>query len=110
MIPRTSVFTPPPGYTRIKVVSSFDELISNRVSNAVSPKSFGNAVEDPKLVTHQKGQAAELSGENGFVFPGLGHFTRTDPFSLSIWVKTTSAAPKAIRSASANGRNAVAAT
>ena len=28
------------------------------------------------------GQAVELGGENGFTFPGVGHFTRADPFSL----------------------------
>ena len=40
------------------------------------------------------GKAAELSGENGFVFPGLGTFTRADPFSLGIWLKTASHEPR----------------
>jgi hypothetical protein len=30
---------------------------------------------------------AELDGENGFTFPGVGHFNRADPFTLAIAVR-----------------------
>jgi hypothetical protein len=75
---------------------SFDELKDNKVANSVDPKSPGNAVEGPKLVPGKVGQAAELNGENGFTFPNVGHFSRTDPFSLSLWLKTSNHAPRAV--------------
>ncbi|MBO0698846.1 MAG: DUF1549 domain-containing protein, partial [Zavarzinella sp.] len=75
---------------------SFDELKDNKVANAVDPKTPGNAVEGPKLVPGKVGQAAELTGENGFTFPNVGHFSRTDPFSLSLWLKTPSHAPRMV--------------
>ncbi|HEX3148827.1 MAG TPA: DUF1553 domain-containing protein [Gemmataceae bacterium] len=74
---------------------SFDELKANQIANSADVKLPGNAHEGPKLVPGKVGQAAELSGENGFVFPNVGHFTRTDPFTLSLWLKTSNHAPRA---------------
>jgi len=42
------------------------------------------------------GKGVELNGEDGFVFPGLGHFTRDDPFSLSLWVKAPTLPQRAV--------------
>jgi hypothetical protein len=53
-----------------------------------------HAHEDPKLVEGKFGQAAELNGENGFTFPGVGNFTRTDPFSIALWIQTASHADR----------------
>ena len=75
---------------------SFDELKDNKVANAVDPGLPGNGHEGPKVVPGKVGQAAELNGENGFTFPKVGHFTRTDPFSLSLWLKTAFHAPRAV--------------
>ena len=75
---------------------SFDELKDNKVANGANPKAPGTAHEGPTLVAGKAGQAAELNGENGFTFPGVGHFTRTDPFSLSLWMKTANHAPRAV--------------
>ncbi|MSR55587.1 MAG: DUF1553 domain-containing protein [Gemmataceae bacterium] len=74
---------------------SFDELKVNKITNSVDAKSFGNAHDGPKVAPGKIGPSAELNGENGFVFPGLGHFTRTDPFTFSMWLKTASHAPRA---------------
>ena len=75
---------------------SFDELKGGKVENAADPKTPGSPHEGPKLVPGLHGQAAELSGENGFTFPGVGHFTRDDPFTLSLWVKAPDHAPRAV--------------
>ncbi|HSZ55713.1 MAG TPA: DUF1553 domain-containing protein, partial [Tepidisphaeraceae bacterium] len=72
----------------------FDEIKGAKIANLVDEKKPGKAVEGPKLVDGKFGKAAELSGENGFVFPGIGTFTRADPFSLSIWLKTASHEPR----------------
>ncbi len=73
---------------------SFDELKANQVANSVDPKQPGNGHEGPKLVAGKVGKAIELNGENGFVFPGVGHFTRSDPFSLSLWLKVPAHSPR----------------
>ena len=73
---------------------SFDEITDNKIANSVDPNKPGSPVENPKLVDGKFSKAAELSGENGFIFPGVGHFTRADPFSLSIWLKTPDHSPR----------------
>jgi hypothetical protein len=73
---------------------SFDEVASNHVANTADPSKPGNATENPQLVPGKNGQCAELTGENGFTFPGLGHFNRTDPFSVALWLQTPSHAPR----------------
>ncbi len=73
---------------------AFDEIVSNHVANAIDSSKSALAMENPRLVPGKNGQCVELSGENGFTFPGLGHFTRTDPFSLALWLQTPSHAPR----------------
>jgi hypothetical protein len=75
---------------------SFDEIKAGKVENGFDPKLPGNAVEGPKLVPGAILKGAGLTGENGFTFPGVGHFTRDDPFTLSIWVKPPAHAPRAV--------------
>src|SRR5438128_557411 len=67
---------------------SFDAIETNRIANSVDSSNPGKAVEGPALVEGKQGKAAELNGENGFTFPGIGHFTRTDPFSIALWLET----------------------
>jgi len=75
---------------------SFDEIKAGKVENAADAKKQGSAVEGPKLVLGKHGHAVELSGENGFTFPGVGHFTRDDPFTLSLWVNAPAPVPRAV--------------
>ena len=67
---------------------SFDEIKDNKLTNSVDAAKPATAHEGPKLVPGKNGQAAELNGESGFTFPGIGHFTRTDPFSMALWLQT----------------------
>ena len=64
----------------------FEEIKDNRTPNVADAGKPGKAVDAPSLTPGKSGSAALLSGENGFTFPGVGHFTRVDPFSLSIWI------------------------
>lgn len=67
---------------------SFEEIKDGKVANAANGNKPGAAAESPQLVEGFRGKAAALNGENGFVFNGLGEFSRVDPFSISIWVRT----------------------
>jgi len=74
----------------------FDQLNGNQLLNNGDKKTFpGNPHESPKIVKAKDRNGAELNGENGYVFPGLGHFSRSDPFSLSLWLKMAAHAPRA---------------
>jgi hypothetical protein len=75
---------------------SFDELKDNKISNAVDGSKPGTAQEGPKLVAGRAGEAALLNGDNGFTFPNIGHFSRSDPFSVSIWIKTAARSPRQV--------------
>jgi hypothetical protein len=71
----------------------FDDPLT---ANAVSAKKPAKAIEGPKSIPGKVGKAVELSGENGFEFPGVGHFTAADPFSFAFWVKPAKHAPRAV--------------
>ncbi|MEE2714176.1 MAG: DUF1553 domain-containing protein [Planctomycetota bacterium] len=58
------------------------------VANAADPKKPGKTSEGPKIIEGAKGNGLLLSGENNAWFPGLGAFTRHDPFTFSLWVRT----------------------
>ncbi len=75
---------------------TFDTLEKNSLKNEVAGAPGGNAHEAPKLVEGKTGKAAELDGENGFTFPRVGHFTRSDPFSFGIWVQPAELAARAV--------------
>jgi mono/diheme cytochrome c family protein len=92
---RSAASTPTPTPTPTPIASfSFDEIRNNKTPNAVDEKKPGNAVEGPKTVAGKHGNAAGLSGENGFTFPKIGTFSRADPFTLSIWLKSAVHAPR----------------
>lgn len=75
---------------------SFDEITDKKSTNSIDSSKAALAHEDPKLVPGNIGQAVELNGENGFTFPGIGHFTRTDPFSITLWLQTPSHAERQV--------------
>ncbi len=75
---------------------SFDELKENKFTNSIDASKPANAVESPKSVPGHSGQGVLLSGENGINFPGVGAFTRSDPFSLGLWVNTATHAPRLV--------------
>jgi hypothetical protein len=75
----------------------FEKIDGGKVANAVDSTKPGTAVEGPGLTEGKHGRAADLSGDNGFTFPGVGHFSRADAFSLAIWLGAPSpAAPRAV--------------
>lgn len=73
---------------------SFDEIKDGKLANAADPTKPANVSEGPELVAGKNGRAVELSGENGFTFPGVGHFSRVDPFSISLELQTPTRAPR----------------
>jgi hypothetical protein len=75
---------------------TFDDWKANSVPNSVDAKKPGSGVEAPKPVPGKLGQGAQLNGDNGFTFPGVGHFTRDDAFSFGVWVKVEKQLPRMV--------------
>ncbi|HSI37116.1 MAG TPA: DUF1549 domain-containing protein, partial [Tepidisphaeraceae bacterium] len=63
---------------------TFDRIEKGAVANRVAGGKAAVSFESPTIVGVPTGFAAKLSGENGFKLPGVGHFTRSDPFSLDV--------------------------
>ncbi|MEO2087882.1 MAG: DUF1553 domain-containing protein [Gemmataceae bacterium] len=68
---------------------SFDDL--------ADAKAAGKPHDKPTAIAGKVGKGAELNGDNGFEFPGVGHFHRAEPFSLALWVRPPARhAPRAV--------------
>src|SRR5205823_106417 len=68
-----------------------------KVANAADPAKPGRPHEGPKFATRSGRACAELDGENGFTFPGVGHFHRADALTLAIAVRPPERhAPRAV--------------
>jgi hypothetical protein len=81
----------------LEAAYSFDEVKENKSPNSVDPGKPAHAVENPKLVEDgHSGKAILLSGENGFTLNGVGVFSRTDPFTISVWIKAPNVAKRAV--------------
>jgi hypothetical protein len=66
----------------------FEEIKDGKVANAANGNKSATASEAPTIVEGYRGKAASLNGENGFLLNGIGEFSRVQPFSVSVWVRT----------------------
>jgi hypothetical protein len=64
-----------------------DAIEGGKLENRADPSRPGGLIEGPSAVPGKEGGAIALDGENGLVFPGVGAFTRDDPFSLAFWMR-----------------------
>jgi hypothetical protein len=68
------------------------DMKDGKVADSVDPARQGQAVEGPQVVAG----GVKLSGDNGFTFPGVGHFSRADAFSIAIWVDAAELLPRQV--------------
>jgi len=66
---------------------TFEKIEDGKIASALPGGESGLTIETPAIVQSARGNVAELNGENGFKFPKVGFFKRTDPFSLAIWIQ-----------------------
>lgn len=73
----------------------FDALVEgafpNLVANGAAAKTSANNI----LVPGRRGQAVKLTGDDAVTL-GLGNFTRSDPFSVSLWMQTPDRKARAV--------------
>jgi hypothetical protein len=71
----------------LKASFQLGQIKEGQVTNLVLGGSNARAHEAPKSVLGQTGLAAELDGESGFTLPGVGNFSRSDPFTFALWLR-----------------------
>lgn len=70
----------------------FSKQHNTSIVNLIDNKTSAQAHDNPRV----ENDAVHLNGENGFEFPGIGHFQRSDPFSIRIVLKTDHFRPRAV--------------
>lgn len=75
---------------------NFDRISNKKLINTANRRFPASLVDDPILVSAHKKKGIKLSGENGLSFKDVGVFSRSDPFSLSIWVKAEEKLDRAV--------------
>ncbi|MCH2133206.1 MAG: DUF1553 domain-containing protein [Phycisphaerales bacterium] len=64
-----------------------DAIEDNTLVNHADSATPGTVTGEPELVESMHGMGLLLSGENNARFPTVAAFTRSDPFTLSLWIK-----------------------
>lgn len=67
----------------------FERIANERLHCESGPN--GTLVFEPSLVPGQQGSGLTFDGESGANFEGIGIFKRTDPFSISLWIRPAEA-------------------
>ena len=73
----------------------FDELKGNQLPNSVKDGASAVIHGENKLVPGRFGQAVEFTGDDPVDLP-LGNFERSQPFSVSLWLKTPDVKDRAV--------------
>lgn len=73
----------------------FDQRVGNVFENAVRPDLTASTTARNKSVSGQSGQAVQLTGDDEVKLK-VGNFTRHDPFSISLWLKTPTKFDRAV--------------
>ncbi len=72
----------------------FDGINDVRFANGVAGRPAAVPSDVPGSAEGRHGQSLLLNGENGVTLPGVGAFTRADPFSIAVWINTPVVAPR----------------
>jgi hypothetical protein len=75
----------------------FEELADDKtVPNVANPEKPGRVRLKTKLHDGRKGKAIRFQGDNSLSVAREGRFSRTDPFSISLWIKLEEPAQRAV--------------
>jgi hypothetical protein len=66
----------------------FESIDDGKVQNRADPTDRGQTSEAPQLIPGRVGQGLLLSGENNVSIKPGGDFTRNQPFTLALWLRT----------------------
>ncbi len=64
-----------------------NKVVGGKSGKIIDPVVSVEAQDAPKSVNGKVGKALIINGDDALSFPGVGRFTRSDPFSIGLWVK-----------------------
>lgn len=73
-----------------------DGIVDGKLENLADPTKLGGVSGGPIQVPGAEATGLRLDGENNLHFPGVGEFTRVDPFTIALWVKIEAIADRAV--------------
>jgi mono/diheme cytochrome c family protein len=83
----------PPGCV---VAIDFESIDGDALTNDADPDHPGELGGEPSLVEGRHGQGLELDGDDNAHVPGVGAFSRDDPFTVALWVHVPEAKQRAV--------------
>ncbi|MBM3847526.1 MAG: DUF1553 domain-containing protein, partial [Verrucomicrobia bacterium] len=75
---------------------SFDAIVTNRFLNQANSNQTATLSDGPVLTQGVLSNAVLFSGDNSVTLKGSGQFRRTDPFTISTWIRPTEQQPRAV--------------
>ncbi len=67
-----------------------------KLANLATPKNQAHTAKANTLVAGKSGQAIKLTGDDPVEIPNTGHFSRDQPFSISLWINTPETKERAV--------------
>ncbi len=64
-----------------------NKVVGGKSGKIIDPVSSKEAQDPPQSTEGKVGKALIINGDDALSFPGVGRFTRADPFSIGLWVK-----------------------
>ena len=73
-----------------------DGVVDGQLENRAVPTKPGGVSGNPVPIPGAELTGLRLDGENNLRFPGVGEFTRVDPFTIALWVKIEAITDRAV--------------
>ena len=84
-----------PPYLAPVAAFNFDAIVGGRFTNSIGTNAAVLS-ESPQLTPGRVGQAVVFTGDNEVVCRTVGDFSRTQPFSIALWLKPANAAARQV--------------
>ena len=94
-VKKSNVARPAGQLTIPGLVGYYDFESTQGVVNTVNPTHGRAGIARNQIVDGKVGEAVRLTGDDEIRL-GLGNFTRNDPFSISLWLKSPTKFPRAV--------------
>ena len=73
-----------------------DEIVDGQLENLADPAKPGGVSGGPVSVPGIESTGLLMDGENNLHFPGVGEFSRVDPFTIALWVRIEAITDRAV--------------
>ncbi|MBT7131014.1 MAG: DUF1553 domain-containing protein [Planctomycetes bacterium] len=87
---------PSPSITDVVAAYCFDEIVEGKCENQINPELPATAHAALSLMDGIQGKAIRLTGDDALGFGAIGAYSRSDPFSISLWIRPEETTERAV--------------